>query len=91
MSDKNFYECDEHLWLLGERELPEDIGWDRGPDWLCLHRSFVEYAITGTDPLLQGLKELYKYTMFPVEVYITKTYLCDILQYFTDVKAIIIR
>ena len=56
------------MWQLGMRKLPEGINFKIGPDWICLHRDFVEYAVTGTDPLLTGLKEMYKYTVSPVEV-----------------------
>ena len=66
--DKTFVECDEHMWLLGKQQLPEGITYFLGEDWLSLHRDFVEYAVTGTDPLLTGLKEMYRYTILPVEV-----------------------
>ena len=56
------------MWLLGRQKLPEGISFHVGQDWICLHRDFVEYAATGTDPLLTGLKEMYRYTMSPVEV-----------------------
>ena len=66
--EKQYFECDEHLWLLGKGKLPEGITFHIGPDWICLHRDFVEYAVTGTDPLLKGLKEMYQYHRSPVEV-----------------------
>ena len=56
------------MWLLGKQELPEGINFYNGYEWICLHRDFVEYAVTGTDPLLTGLKEIYKYTMAAEEV-----------------------
>ena len=66
--DQNFYECDNHLWRLGTRELPSGIRYDGGSDWICLDRKFSEYAIFGSDPLLEGLKQLFNYTLLPVEV-----------------------
>ena len=66
--DKVFVECDEHMFLLGKQELPKGISFHSGLDWICLHRDFVEYAVTGTDPLVTGLKEMYKYIISPVEV-----------------------
>ena len=56
------------MFLLGKQELPKGISFHSGLDWICLHRDFVEYAVTGTDPLVTGLKEMYKYIISPVEV-----------------------
>ena len=66
--DQTFYECDNHLWRLGKRDLPSGIRYDGGSDWICLDRKFCEYAVTGTDPLLTGLIKMYDYTLLPVEV-----------------------
>ena len=73
------------MWLLGRRELPEGITFHSGLDWICLHRDVVEYAVTGTDPLLTGLKEMYKYTMSPVEVRFIISYLEEETQHDFDV------
>ncbi|XP_076074233.1 xylosyltransferase 1-like [Mytilus galloprovincialis] len=64
--DQIFHECDNHLWRLGPRELPNGLRFDGGSDWVGLHRKFCEYVIT-SDPLLDGLKEFYKYTLLPAE------------------------
>ena len=61
-------ECDEHMWLLGKGRQPNGITFYTGPDWICLHRDFVVYAVSGADPLVTGLRELYKYQRSPVEV-----------------------
>ena len=66
--DQTFYECDNHLWRVGPRTLPEGIRIDGGSDWICLYKDFVEYLITSQDDLVTGLKELYKYTLLPAEV-----------------------
>ncbi|XP_041362874.1 xylosyltransferase 2-like [Gigantopelta aegis] len=65
--DQTFYECDNHLWRVGPRTLPEGIRIDGGSDWICLYREFVDYLITSKDDLITGLKELYKYTLLPAE------------------------
>lgn len=62
-----FYECDNHLWRLGKRELPKGICVDGGSDWIALYREFVEYSVRSTDELTVGLKDFYKYTLLPVE------------------------
>ena len=66
--DQYFYECDNHLWRLGHRDLPEGIRYDGGSDWVGLHRKLCEYAVTGSDTLLTGLIKMYEYTLLPVEV-----------------------
>ena len=69
--DKIFVECDEHMWLLKMKQnLPGGITFHSGFEWICLYRDFVEYAAaTGTDPLLTGLKQMYKYIMAAEEVH----------------------
>ncbi|XP_067140473.1 xylosyltransferase oxt-like isoform X1 [Centruroides vittatus] len=65
--DKTFYECDTHMWRLGDRELPWGIKLDGGSDWLALSYEFSVYITKGDDGLLQGLKVLYQYTLLPGE------------------------
>ncbi|XP_072022248.1 xylosyltransferase 1-like isoform X1 [Amphiura filiformis] len=65
--DKTFYECDTHMWRLGERVLPTGISLDGGSDWIIVNRDFVRYLITTDNALLRGLKEMYKYTLLPAE------------------------
>ncbi|XP_072168559.1 xylosyltransferase 2-like [Diadema setosum] len=65
--DRLFYECDNHMWRLGERELPRGIHMDGGSDWVTVNREFAEYISMGNDSLLNGLKEFYKYTLLPAE------------------------
>lgn len=63
-----FYECDNHLWRLGKRELPQGVRFDGGSDWIALFRDFVEYSVKSPDQLNVGLKDFYKYALLPVEV-----------------------
>lgn len=65
---KTFYECDYHLWRLGNRTIPADIRVDGGSDWICLNRKFVTYLVTSTDELVMGLKQYYKFAILPAEV-----------------------
>ncbi|XP_038065057.1 xylosyltransferase 1-like isoform X2 [Patiria miniata] len=65
--DKVFYECDTHMWRLGDRKLPTGITLDGGSDWITINRQFVEYLITSKNELLTGLKQMYKYTLLPAE------------------------
>lgn len=58
--DKIFFECERRMWRLGERRLPDGIRIDGGSDWFLLHRSFLEYAIHSQDPLVRGLKKMYR-------------------------------
>ena len=43
--DKTFYECDTHMWRLGERTLPSGVQIDGGSDWICLNRNFANYVV----------------------------------------------
>ncbi|XP_022092486.1 xylosyltransferase 1-like isoform X2 [Acanthaster planci] len=65
--DKVFYECDTHMWRLGDRKLPAGIILDGGSDWITINRQFAEYLIMSNSELLAGLKQLYKYTLLPAE------------------------
>ena len=63
-----FYECDEHMWRLGDRDLPTNIDFDGGSDWICLNRKFVDYLVHSEDTLVTGLKHMYRYALLPAEV-----------------------
>lgn len=56
------------MWRLGSREIPDGIRIDGGSDWVTISREFAKYIIGGTDELLLGLKQMYKYTLLPSEV-----------------------
>ena len=62
-----FLQCDNHMWKLGPRQLPEGIVIDGGSDWVTLHRDFIKYVLTTDDVLIKELKHFYKYTLLPVE------------------------
>ena len=66
--DRTFYECDTHMWRLGERLLPDGIRVDGGSDWLCLHREFVDYVMTDGNPLLDGLNQYWNHSLLSAEV-----------------------
>lgn len=58
--DKIFFECENRMWRLGERRLPDGIRVDGGSDWFILHRTFLEYAVFSRDRLVNELKRMYK-------------------------------
>lgn len=66
--DRLFYECDTHMWRLGDRKIPEGISVDGGSDWFLLNRMFVEYVINSKDDLVTNMKRFYTYTLLPAEV-----------------------
>ncbi|MEQ2196659.1 hypothetical protein XENOCAPTIV_007701 [Xenoophorus captivus] len=66
--DRLFYECDTHMWRLGDRKIPEGISVDGGSDWFLLNRMFVEYVINSKDNLVTNMKRFYAYTLLPAEV-----------------------
>lgn len=66
--DRLFYECNTHMWRLGDRKIPEGIAVDGGSDWFLLNRAFVEYVINSEDDLVTSMKRFYAYTLLPAEV-----------------------
>jgi protein xylosyltransferase len=67
--EKTFYECDNHLWKLGNRTFPHGIQLDGGSDWFCLHRTFVDYVVHSEDDLMHGLKQYFHYALLPAEAF----------------------
>ncbi|XP_048860520.1 xylosyltransferase 1-like isoform X1 [Brienomyrus brachyistius] len=65
--DRLFYECDTHMWRLGDRKIPEGISVDGGSDWFLLNRAFVEYVVNSQDDLVASMKRFYAYTLLPAE------------------------
>ncbi|XP_022243478.1 xylosyltransferase 1-like isoform X2 [Limulus polyphemus] len=65
--DKTFYECDTHMWRIGERTLPWGIQIDGGSDWVALSRDFCTYVVKENNELLTGLKTVFSYTLLPAE------------------------
>ncbi|KAM7447918.1 Xylosyltransferase 2 [Porites harrisoni] len=65
--DRTFLECDEHMWRLGERQLPPEIDIDGGSDWIALNRKFCQFLVTSRDPLVTSLKHMYGYSLLPAE------------------------
>ncbi|XP_017467284.1 PREDICTED: xylosyltransferase oxt [Rhagoletis zephyria] len=67
--DKTFVECDNHMWRIGDRQLPNGIQIDGGSDWVALSLPFVQYVISESlrDPLLQGLLTIFHHTLLPAE------------------------
>uniref|UniRef100_A0A6Q2YKG8 Xylosyltransferase 1 n=1 Tax=Esox lucius TaxID=8010 RepID=A0A6Q2YKG8_ESOLU len=65
--DRLFFECDTHMWRLGDRKIPEGIMVDGGSDWFVLNRMFVDYIINSPDELVVSMKRFYTYTLLPAE------------------------
>uniref|UniRef100_A0A3Q2QTV0 Xylosyltransferase 1 n=1 Tax=Fundulus heteroclitus TaxID=8078 RepID=A0A3Q2QTV0_FUNHE len=66
--DRVFYECDTHMWRLGDRKIPEGVSVDGGSDWFLLSRPFVDYVVNSRDELVSNMKRFYAYTLLPAEV-----------------------
>nr|CAG4645361.1 EOG090X01AN [Lynceus sp. MCZ IZ 141354] len=54
------------MWRIGERPLPEGLRIDGGSDWVGLNRKFVDYILK-SNPLVEGLKSYFNYTLLPAE------------------------
>ncbi|KAM9844267.1 xylosyltransferase 2 [Aulostomus maculatus] len=81
--DRLFHECDNHMWRLGERSIPDGLEVSGGSDWFALTRRFVEYVITSQDDLVSGLKQFYSYALLPAESFfhtvLGNSHMCDSL------------
>uniref|UniRef100_A0A3Q4GHE7 Xylosyltransferase 2 n=1 Tax=Neolamprologus brichardi TaxID=32507 RepID=A0A3Q4GHE7_NEOBR len=81
--DRLFHECDNHMWRLGERNIPEGLEVSGGSDWFALTRRFVEYVINSQDELVSGLKQFYSYALLPAESFfhtvLGNSLMCDTL------------
>eukprot|EP00066_Takifugu_rubripes_P009739 XP_003976980.2 PREDICTED: xylosyltransferase 1-like [Takifugu rubripes] len=65
--DRLFFECDTHMWRLGDRKIPEGIAVDGGSDWFLVSRPFVDYVVNSQDELVSSMKRFYAYTLLPAE------------------------
>nr|XP_057905986.1 xylosyltransferase 2 [Doryrhamphus excisus] len=81
--DRLFHECDNHMWRLGERNIPGGLEVSGGSDWFALTRRFVEYVINSQDDLVLGLKQFYSYALLPAESFfhtvLGNSHMCDSL------------
>lgn len=62
-----FLECENHMWRLGERELPKGITVDGGSDWIALNRKFVDFLINSGNEQVDQFKVWFNYTLLPAE------------------------
>lgn len=68
--NKVFYECENRMWRLHHRGMPENLQINGGSDWFALHRSLCEYANSdANDGVLKELNVWYNYTLLPAESY----------------------
>jgi protein xylosyltransferase len=65
--DRTFVECENRMWRIGNREVPQGIQVDGGSDWICLNRDFSEYLVSSDDKLLKAMKQMYAYSLLPAE------------------------
>lgn len=61
-------QCDNHMWQVGKRKLPENLIIDGGSDWFCLNSEFIDYILDSQDDFVIHLKKLFNYTLLPSEV-----------------------
>ncbi|XP_041938981.1 xylosyltransferase 2 [Alosa sapidissima] len=81
--DRLFHECDDHMWRLGERGIPEGLEVSGGSDWFALTHPFVEYVVKSQDALVVGLKKFYTYALLPAESFfhtvLGNSHMCETL------------
>jgi protein xylosyltransferase len=65
----SFLECDNYMWNLGHKRLPNGIMFEGGSDWMVFTKDFVSYVTNGKDELLNGLKTVFSYTAHPNEAF----------------------
>ena len=64
---KVFYNCEKHMYRIGDRELPFGLQWVGGSDWVTLHKDFVTYLVYSEDKLMKGLTSFYFYSIMAPE------------------------
>ena len=64
---KMFYNCDDHMYRVGDRSLPFGLQWVGGSDWVVLHKDFIHYLVTSDDALVKGLTNFYFYSIMAPE------------------------
>lgn len=78
--DRTFVECDNHMWRVGTRPLPNGVTLDGGSDWIAINRRYGHYLVTGDDDLLIRLKRIFEFSLLPAEVwqllYLEKPCMC---------------
>uniref|UniRef100_A0A182NJI0 protein xylosyltransferase n=1 Tax=Anopheles dirus TaxID=7168 RepID=A0A182NJI0_9DIPT len=67
--DKSFVECEQRMWLIGQRKLPSGIVINGGSDWFCFSKEFVKYVLDVTDDLVSDMMSLMEYTGFSTEFF----------------------
>lgn len=68
--ERSFYQCEDHLWNLGPRDLPLGIIYSGGSDWFVLPRSFCSYISdqrVNRGSLVSSLIILFNHTLLPAE------------------------
>lgn len=66
--EKAFVECENRMWRIGDRVLPDGIQIYGGSDWIVLSRSFVEYLVKPEDDvMLAGMINYWQYSLMPGE------------------------
>lgn len=68
--ERTFYQCEDHLWHLGPRNLPVGIVYSGGSDWFVLPRNFCSYVTDhkpNHDSLVSSLIDLFNHTLLPAE------------------------
>ncbi|XP_053664020.1 xylosyltransferase oxt-like [Anopheles marshallii] len=64
---KNFLECDNRMWVIGDRKLPSGIVTNGGSDWFCLSREFIQYALDDRHDLVADVMRIMEHTIFGTE------------------------
>lgn len=70
--DQSFYQCDNRVWRLGPRQLPNSITFSGGSDWFILPKDFCDFILddqknADAKTLLQPLLQLFNHTLLPAE------------------------
>ena len=68
--NKMFYECENRMWRLSDREIPKNLQLDGGSDWFALNRDLCLYSISDNDDgTLQEINKWFNFTLLPAESY----------------------
>uniref|UniRef100_A0A1Y9J007 protein xylosyltransferase n=1 Tax=Anopheles quadriannulatus TaxID=34691 RepID=A0A1Y9J007_ANOQN len=65
--DKQFVECENRMWLIGDRALPSGIVTNGSNDWFCLSSDFVRYFLDTSHDLVAKMMAIMEHTVHSTE------------------------
>ena len=65
--DKQFVECENRMWLIGDRAPPSGMVTNGSNDWFCLSSDFVRYFLDTSHDLVKNMMAIMEHTVHSTE------------------------